>query len=288
MQEFVDRGGRRPPIELPGGARVCFTVDIAFEGFLEVCQYPGRPMPPGRPNPYSLSFAEYGLRVGVWRLLELAGDFDLKVGCLTNGYAAERYPSTLKAVSDAGHEIVAHGWSNDDGVASDDLGVERAEVRRTLDAIVAAVGDSPVGWLSPGYAGSATRRVALSEAGIFYSCDDAADDLPYVIEVAGKPHVIMPRTSFGSNDLDNWFRPRHASATFLSSCRSQFDAIYDEAGRGRPGWMELVLHAHMAGRPQLLPEVRTFIDYVLGHEGIWAATRRDLAQWILERPEFHG
>lgn len=288
MRDFVDRGARRPPIELPADARVCFTVDIAFEGFLEACQYRGRPMPPGRPDAYSLSFAEYGLRVGVWRLLELIGEFDLKAGCLTNGYAAQRYPKTLKAVSNAGHEIVAHGWTNDAGVASDDLGAERAEVRRTLDAIVAAVGESPVGWLSPGYAGSSTRRAALSEAGIVYSCDDAADDLPYVIEVLGKPHIILPRTSFGSNDLDNWFGPRHAASTFHAACKSQFDAIYDEASRGRPGWMELVLHAHMAGRPQLLPEVKKFIEYVLGHEGIWAARRRDLAQWILDHPAFHG
>jgi peptidoglycan/xylan/chitin deacetylase (PgdA/CDA1 family) len=285
---FVDRGARRAPIKLPGDARVCFSIDIAFEGFLIACQYRGRPTPPGQPDMFSLSFAEYGLRIGVWRLLNVIGEFGLKAGCLTNGYAAERYPKTLKAVHDAGHEIVAHGWTNDAGIASDDEAVERAEVQRTLGAIVAAVGEQPVGWLSPGYAGSAARRKVCAEAGVFYSCDDAADDLPYVIDVGGKSHVILPRTSFGSNDLDNWFAPRHPASTFLASFKSQFDAIYAEAMSGRPGWMELVLHAQFAGRLQPMQEIRLMFEHVLAHEGIWIATRRELAQWILDHPEYHG
>jgi peptidoglycan/xylan/chitin deacetylase (PgdA/CDA1 family) len=285
---FVDRGMRRPPIKLPDNARVCFTVDIAFEGFEKACQYRGRPMPPERPDLYSLSFAEYGLRIGVWRLLELIDEFKVTAGCLTNGYAAQRYPKTLKAVHDAGHEIVAHGWTNDAGIASLDVDTERAEVKRTLDAIVAAVGEPPVGWLSPGYSGSPARLQALTEAGIFYSCDDAADDLPYVIRIDGKPHAILPRTSFGSNDLDNWFGPKLPASAFLDSFRSQFDSIYDEAIRGRPGWIELVLHAHFAGRPQAMREIRDMMRYVLGQPGIWVAPRRDLARWVLDHPDYHG
>ncbi len=288
MLGFTDQGARRKPIDLPGDARICFTIDIAFEGFQTACQYRGRPTPPGKPDLYSLSFAEYGLRVGVWRLLEIIDQFKLKAGSLTNGLAAERYPKTLKAVSDAGHEIVAHGWTNDAGVASDDLETERIEVRRTLDAITAAVGKSPVGWVSPGYAGSPMRLKAISEAGIFYSCDDASDDLPYVIQIEGKPHVILPRTSFGSNDLDNWFAPRHAPSAWLSIVKSQFDATYVEALEGRPGWMELVLHAHFAGRRQPMQEIKAMLQYILGHKGVWVATRRELAEWTLQHPEFHG
>ena len=287
MSELVDQGARRAPIKLPGNARVCFTVDIAFEGFLTACQYRGRPTPPGKPDLYSLSFAEYGLRIGVWRLLELINEHKLKAGVMTNGYAAQRYPKTLKALHDGGHEIIAHGWTNDAGIASDDDDTERQEVRRTVDAIVSASGATPSGWVSPGYAGSAARLKALSEAGMFYSCDDAADDLPYVIEVEGKPFAMMPRTSFGTNDLDNWFGPRHSASTFLDQCKSQFDAIYYEATHGRPGWMELVLHAQFAGRLQPAQAIREIFAYVLGHQGVWVATRRELAKWVLDHPEYY-
>jgi allantoinase len=288
VQSFKDRGTRRNAVQFPGNAKVCFTVDLAFEGFEKACQYRGRPVPGDRPDSYSLSFAEYGLREGVWRLLDLLEQFQIKGGSLTNGLAAKRFPKTLKAVADAGHEIVAHGWTNDAGIASDDIETERSEISRTIKAIEDAVGITPVGWLSPGYAGSPARLKALTEAGIIYSCDDAADDLPYVVQVDSKPHVILPRTSFGSNDLDNWFGPRHAAVTWSSAVKSMFDSIYLEALEGRPGWMELVLHCHFAGRHALAREIRTVLRYILGHKGIWIASRRELAEWFLSHPEYHG
>jgi hypothetical protein len=98
----------------------------------------------------------------------------------------------------------------------------------------------------------------------------------------------MPRTSFGSNDLTNWFAPRHAPDTWLSSFKSQFDAIYHEACRGRPGWMELFLHAHFAGRSLATQEIRTMIQYVLDHDGVWVAQRGQFARWILDHPAYHG
>jgi peptidoglycan/xylan/chitin deacetylase (PgdA/CDA1 family) len=288
MTDPNDRGTRRAPIELPDGALVCFTVDVAFEGFLSASQYRIRPPPPDRADAFSLSFADYGPRVGSWRLLELFERLKLKSGWLANGLAAQRYPRTLKAIADAGHEMIGHGWSNDGGdVASEDVEVERLEVARTLAAITAATGTTPVGWLSPGYAGSAARRVALSEAGVFYDCDDAGDDLPYAVAVNGRPHIIMPATSFGSNDLGNFLHGRMSPKEFLSMVKSQFDAIYEEARGGRPGWMELVLHAHVAGRLQAAQEVREIIAYILGHARVWVAMRRDFARWILDHPRYH-
>ena len=286
--DLLDSGARRPPIQLPNTALVCFTVDLAFEGFTRSCQYKLRPLPPDQPDPYSLSFAEYGLRVGIWRLLDMAKDLNLTCGVAVSGYAAERYPRTLKAVADAGHEIIAHGWTNDPGVASNDPASEAAEIKRTMDAICNVVDLRPKGWASPGYAGSIARLHALAEQGFVYSTDDAADDLPYVVRVGDVPHVVMPRTSFGSNDLTNWFTPRHAPETWVSTFKSQFDAIYAEAKNGRPGWMEMFLHSQFAGRPLAALEVRQMIQYVQSHEGIWTTTRGEFARWIAEHPEYHG
>ena len=288
LSESFDRGARRGPIKLPNEARVCFTIDIALELFLQASGYVIRATP-GRPNEFSLSYGEYGPRVGTWRLLELFDEYHVKTGWMTNGLVAERYPKTLKAINDCGHEIIAHGWTNDAGPkVSDDLAIERQEVARTIQAIVTATGEAPTGWVSPGYGGSAARRKALSEAGMRYSCDDeAGDDLPYIIELEKQPHVIMPMTSFGSNDMQNLFLPRTSPAMFLSNFKSQFDAIYAKSILGRPGWMELLLHAHISGRLSVIGEVRQMIEYVLGHEGIWMVRRRDFVAWIFEHPEYY-
>jgi hypothetical protein len=96
----------------------------------------------------------------------------------------------------------------------------------------------------------------------------------------------MPRTNFGSNDLGTWFGAKQSPTSFLSSVRSQFDAIYAEACSGRRGWMELVLHAQFAGRLQCATELKQMLDYILSHEGVWCATRSEFAQWCLQRPEY--
>ena len=288
MAEFTDRGAPRPPIRLPGNARICVTIDLAFEGFLNACQYRHRTTPLEKPDRFSLSFAEYGLRVGIWRLLETMDEWRIKATSITSGLAAQRYPRTLKALHSAGHEVMAHAWTNDgSSIASDDEELEAAEVRRSIEAITAATGEAPAGWMSPGGMGSPARLKALVEAGILYSCDDASDDLPFVIRVGDRPHVVFPR-SIGTNDLSNWLSPSNPPSAFLDSIKSQFDQYYGEGLRGRPGCFDVTLHAHMAGRAILIPAVHAALKYMLGHKGVWLARKQDLAKWILDHPEYHG
>jgi allantoinase len=286
MLAFTDHGARRAPMPLPNSASICLTIDIAFEAFEEACQHRGRPTPKGTRDPYSLSFAEYGLRVGIWRLTDLLSEFSLRAGIMASGLAAQRYPQTLRAIAEAGHEIIAHGWTNDSGIPTDDDETELESVCRTASVIKAATGVGSRGWVSPGYAGTDALRRALVSHEFIYTCDDAADDLPYVVEVNSRPLVVMPRTNFGSNDLGTWFGAKQTPASFLSSVRSQFDSIYAEACMGRPGWMELVLHAQFAGRLQCATELKQMLEYMLSHEGLWCATRSEFAQWCLKRPEF--
>lgn len=286
MLDFIDLGARRGPMPLANNARVCLTIDIAFEAFDTACQHRGRPMPVGIPDPYSLSFAEYGLRVGIWRLTDLLSSFGLRAGIMANGLAAQRYPRTLRSIAEAGHEMIAHGWTNDSGTPSDDDEKELKTVRRTVTAIKDATGLVARGWVSPGYAGTDALRRALVSQDFIYTCDDAADDLPYVVDVNSKPLVVMPRTNFGSNDLGTWFAAKQTPANFLSSVSSQFDSVYAEACMGRPGWMELVLHAQFAGRLQCLTELKRMLEYMLSHDGLWCVTRSEFAQWCLTCPEF--
>jgi peptidoglycan/xylan/chitin deacetylase (PgdA/CDA1 family) len=288
MNNFNDRGAPRPPIKLPNGERVCVTIDIAYEGFLKACQYRHRTTPLEKPDLFSMSFSEYGPRVGVWRLMETFDEFNVKCTSITSGLAAQRYPKTLKALHAAGHEIMGHAWTNDgSSIASDDEKIEQDEVRRSLDAIIAATGERPVGWMSPGGMGSPARTKALVEAGVIYNCDDASDDLPFVVQAHGKPHVVFPRT-IGGNDLGNWLAPSNPPSAFYDSVKNQFDWHYAEGTRGRPGCMDITLHCHMAARPPLMPIVRELLRYIQGHPGVWIAKKCDVAQWILDHPEYHG
>jgi peptidoglycan/xylan/chitin deacetylase (PgdA/CDA1 family) len=287
MFDTVDIGMPRPAVRFPHNARVCFTVGVAFEGFLKACQYRHRTTPLDKPDLFSLSYAEYGLKVGVWRLLDIFSEAGVRASFSVSGLAAHRFPKTLKAISDRGHEIVGHAWSNDGSAnATDDIDIERAEVNRTLDAIVAATGLRPIGWVSPGSTGSEARsKVLIEESGILWTGDDASEDLPYVVKLYGRDHAILPRTNFGSNDLIVYLLAKNTPADFFDSFKAQFDELYREGSRGSPKWMDLVIHAHVSGRPMLAPVIRQCIEYAMGHEGVWQATKGDLACWFLESEE---
>ncbi|TMD30375.1 MAG: polysaccharide deacetylase, partial [Chloroflexi bacterium] len=51
----------------------------------------------------------YGPRTAVPRLLRLLGERSITATFFVPGYTAERWPDTIKAIRDAGHEIGHHG-----------------------------------------------------------------------------------------------------------------------------------------------------------------------------------
>ena len=53
---------------------------------------------------------EYGSRRGVWRLLRMFADRGIRVSALTCVSGLSRTPEIASALTEAGHEIVSHGW----------------------------------------------------------------------------------------------------------------------------------------------------------------------------------
>src|SRR5262249_34965947 len=86
-----------------------------------------------------------------------------------------------------------------------------------------------------------------------------------------------------NNDLAMWLQPRNPPSIIWEGFRDTFDELYAEGQTGVPKWTELVLHAHIAGRPALIPTIRRCLRYALRHDGVWIAPRREIARWTLER-----
>ena len=81
----------------------------------------------GLPCAFALSLASICCtsRVACWK----------RASFHTSGLAAERWPLTLKEVMRQGHEIVGHGWANDELNRDDDPDRELAEIRRCTQAL---------------------------------------------------------------------------------------------------------------------------------------------------------
>jgi peptidoglycan/xylan/chitin deacetylase (PgdA/CDA1 family) len=269
--------------EWPNKAKIALTMNLALEAFRLKSQYTqeGRP---GKVDHFSLSYASYGAKAGIWRILDFLDEFGLKGSMSTNGKAAEIYPDAVRAVAQAGHELVGHGWENDVLTDDADPAKELEEIRRVTKAITDASGGiRPVGWTSPGSAGSGNTLDLLAGEGYLWNGDMGDDDLPYVRQTKNGPMVLLPRVNTPTNDLSIWIMGRNPPSVIWEQFKDTFDELYSEGQRGSPKWIELVLHAHMAGRPTLIPTIRRCIAYAKQHEGVWFARKRDLAEWALKR-----
>jgi peptidoglycan/xylan/chitin deacetylase (PgdA/CDA1 family) len=266
----------------PGDAKIAMSIGLAFEAFQYHSQY-SHAGAQGKVDHFSLSYADYGWKAGVWRLLDLLDEVGLKASMSTNGLAAERHPDAVRAAAEAGHEIVGHGWVNDILMQDDDPEGEVAEIRRCTRVLTEAAGVHPVGWTSPGSMGSKNTLAFLRAEGYLWNGDDASDDLPFLRDTEHGPMVVMPRVNLPHNDLVMWMRPRNAPSIMLDGFKETFDQLYAEGQAGSPKWIEMTLHCHMAGRPTLVPTIRQCIAYAQRHEGVWYARKRDIAEWALER-----
>ena len=284
LPEYRREETGRPPARLtwPAGERIAMSIVVAFEAFNYASQLKLRPGPPKEPDPASLSFAEYGPKTGVWRVLDLLDREGLKASFHTSGLAAERWPLTLAEVHRRGHEIVGHGWTNDNLGESFSLEQERADVHNTIAAIEKATGEKPVGWSSPGSKGSAEKlHVLVDESDIRWLGDDASDDVPFLRKVGNKTIVMMPRNNFPANDLLLWTIPSNPPSVYWESFKDAFDCLYQEGVDGSPKWIEIVIHCHMGARPGLNQSIRKVLSYAKGHSGVWHARRCDIAAHML-------
>jgi peptidoglycan/xylan/chitin deacetylase (PgdA/CDA1 family) len=269
----------------PDGANISVSVLLAFEAFQKQSQFTTQGKP-GQVDRFSLSYAEYGARVGIWRLLDLLEEEGVKASCAINGLAAEQHPEVIAALVDSGHEVVGHGWVND--VHQDENDEEAETISRSLDAIEHAGGVRPVGWVSPAMMSSDRTKELLVRENCIYSMDDASDDCPFVETVAGAPFVTLPTTSLASHDLRQWLRIGAGPNRMAESFKATFDQLHSEGVKGRPGNLGITLHAHVAGRPTLIAGVREIIRHAKRHEGVWWARNDEQARWAIDQNLVRG
>ena len=66
--------------------------------------------------------------------------------------------------------------------------------------------------------------------------------------------------------------------------RIAFDLLYEE-GAAAPKVLSLGLHQRMIGHPGRFRNLQRFVEYVLGHDHVWVATRKQIAErWIEKYP----
>ena len=277
--------GRNPPDpRWPDGARLALSIVVNVEEGAELSLTSGdarnesvheiREEVEGAPDPCMETHFAYGARAGMWRILDLFDSFGVKATFSSCGRAIAATPALASEPASRGHEVSAHGWrwERHAGMPED---TERAVIARTVAAIQDATGARPVGWHTRSAPSVNTRRLLIEEGGFLYDSDAYDDDLPRMLQVSGRQHVIMPY-AFDTNDMR--FSPGGGFVQpedFSRYCIAGFDWLLRE-GRTAPKMMSIGLHCRIVGRPGKMAGLERFLKYALSHKQVWFADRKSV------------
>jgi peptidoglycan/xylan/chitin deacetylase (PgdA/CDA1 family) len=257
------------------------SIEAGDERDEDVSIFGGWSSDPSRRSLMKESFFEYGSRVGIWRYLGMFREYNIPATVMACGAALERNPEAARAIVRDGHEICAHGykWRGTVGMTPAE---EQAELRRALTAIEAVAGVRPVGWYVREGITENTRALLVQE-GFLYDSNSYADDLPYHVQAGSSKHLVVPYSG-DTNDARFWGNGSlGTSEDFFNVLKDTLDCLLIE-GETVPKMMSVGLHLRIGGRPSVAYGVRRFLEYAQAKEGIWFATREDIARWWIEHP----
>lgn len=225
---------------------------------------------------------EYGSRVGVWRVLEVFKKYNLPITTFCCAAAVAQNPYILERVLEDGHEVASHGlrWINYQTIPE---ALEREHIEQATDIFCRLMGVQPLGWYT-GRDSPQTRRLVVNQGNYIYDSDSYADELPYWLKVAGKPHLVIPY-SLETNDMRFCSSPGYTNAEpFFHYLKDSFDTLYEE-GSTLPKMLSVGLHSRVIGRAGRIGALKRFIEYILEHEDVWVCRRSDIAKhWYKKHP----
>ena len=264
-----------------GGERCLLHGDNESEAFLS--EVVGAAPWPNQRHWNMESIYEYGARAGFWRLHDYFTKADIPVTVFGVTTALERSPAQVQAMMDAGWEIACHGlkWIEHKDMPPEE---ERSHIVEAITRHELLTGEKPHGWYT-GRCSMNTVALVAEEADCLYQSDSYADDLPYWIETASGPQLMVPYT-LDANDM-RFATPQgfNAGDQFLNYLKDSFDVLYEEGLNGSPKMMSIGLHCRLAGRPGRMKAIQSFIDHAKRHDNVWFATRADIARhWHAQHP----
>jgi peptidoglycan/xylan/chitin deacetylase (PgdA/CDA1 family) len=291
-RDLIGYGPDPPRVRWPDGASVAVNIVVNYEEGSEYSKPAGDDRnemlgeiayPIG--NEYRdlsvESTYEYGSRAGIWRLMRLFDEYGVKVTFFGCAVAFERNPAVGEWLQRAGHDLLSHGWrwiehwrlSREE---------EAQHIARAVESFQRTCGQRPIGWYCRYGPSVNTRELVIAEGGFLYDSDAYNDDLPYFVQGARGPHLVVPY-SLTYNDIQGTRTP----SDFLDYCRRGLDELRREGLAGYPKMMSIGLHPRLIGQAGRASALREFIAYAQSLGDVWVARRLDIARWwIAHHAEF--
>jgi len=227
------------------------------------------------PDIPNYSWAEYGMRCGMPRLLRILGDRNLPASTSINAGVIDAYPQCAEAMLEAGWEFVGHGMHQKSIQSEAD---EAALIAQALDKLEAFCGTPVRGWLSPGLRQSHDTPDILQSLGVEYLFDWVIDDVPVWMNTDGGPMIAMPY-NLELNDSIVYAVEKQATGELYRRFENTLMAFESELAHG-PRVLALGLHPHLIGVPHRIGMLERMVDDLLARDDTVFMTGAGIADWF--------
>jgi allantoinase len=267
----------RPRLSWPNGARVAVWVIPNIEHF-----YFDRPATPLeqsglKPDILNYSWRDYGVRVGVWRMMEVMEKYAVKGTVALNSDVCKHYPRIIEEGKRLGWEWMGHGTSNSILINNQSETEERALIKEAVATIAKSVGKTPRGWLSPAMSETVRTLDILADNGIDYVGNWVNDEQPYPMKVKRGSMISMPYSA-EINDIPALLRLHQSPERFGQMICDQFDVLYEDGAKtGRV--MAICLHPFLVGYPHRSKYFAKALAHITSRQEAWITTGSEIVDW---------
>jgi peptidoglycan/xylan/chitin deacetylase (PgdA/CDA1 family) len=267
----------RAPSRWPGNKGLAVYVALGIEEYRPDDGITEDIMPgASKPDLVNRSWRDYGNRVGGFRLIDRLAGFGLPPAILLNTDVYDTARPLLDHARAAGCEMVGHGRTNSDTLATMNVAEEEAYLRSVHARIAQEEGVPPGGWSSPWLAHSPTTLASLVRTGFRYVLDFRLDDQPVMLDTPAGPIMAMPY-GLEINDSTTAIGRQTPARDFADMIVDEFDELL-LASREQALVMSIVVHSFVSGQPFRLRALTRALEHIAAQrEAVWFTQPRHIA-----------
>jgi len=265
------------PIQWPAGkkAAASFSFDIDAESVILNFK------PSTASQMTVMSHQAYGPLAGVKRILEILERNQVQSTFFVPGYTARRYPTIIKNIVAAGHEIAHHGDMHEQPAAAT-VEQEIQYIERGIESLQKVAGVTPIGYRAPFWELSWKTPELLVDYGFLYDTSLMDADHPYELAVKDKSLVELP-VQWALDDWEQYaFLPDITGVGLIESplkAREMWQLEFDGLRR-EGGIFILTNHPFLSGRPSRAFSLEALIQYALSHSDVWVTSLAEIAKHV--------
>jgi len=273
---------KRKPITWPESYRIALWITVPVEFFpMDVPAPPVRPLgmlDRGYPDYWSYSNRDYGMRIGIYRIIQVLDRLGLRATAAVNAAAITTYPRVIDELLRRDWEFMASGIDmghpHHGKLSVED---ERYLIWTANEVLTKVTGKKIAGWHSPGHSQSAQTLPLLAESGFQYVADWANDDMPYLMNTPSGSLCAMPLT-YEWSDRVLLVQYNLTVEDYETQVMQAFRRLHDEAGQYRSGRiLSLSVSPWILGYPHRIQALERVLAKIVETGSVWHATGMEIA-----------